>query len=158
MLDHLISTTHALMARFPMAAFYLAGDKNDLPLASLIQGLPKLEQLVANFTHGEKIIDVLLANCSKLYAVPEISAPLLPDKPQYAKPSDHSVPVARPLCLESQPVSNVYTEKTCRPLPDSAVREFMQWVHTESWDSVPANGSTTAQVEAYEKIIESKVN
>ena len=158
LLDHVISTTHALMARFPSAAFYLAGDKNDLPLACLIQGLPKFAQIVANFTHGEKIIDVLLTNCSQLYAVPEISSPLLPDKPQCEKPSDHSVPVARPLCLASQPVSNVYTEKTCRPLPDSAVREFMQWVHTESWDSVPANGSTTAQVEAYEKIIESKVN
>ena len=146
------------MPRFPTAAFYLAGDKNDLPLASLIQGLPKFVQIVANFTHREKIIDVLLTNCSQLYAVPEISSPLLPDKPQCAKPSDHSVPVARPLCFASQPVSNVYTEKTCRPLPDSAVREFMQWVHTESWDSVSVNGSTTAQVGAYEKITEGKVN
>ena len=58
----------------------------------------------------------------------------------------------------SQPVSNVYTEKTSRPLPDSAVREFMQWIHTESWDSVPENGSTAAQVEAYEKVVENKVN
>ena len=41
LLDHLISTTHALMARFPTAAFYLAGDKNDLPLGSLIPSLCK---------------------------------------------------------------------------------------------------------------------
>ena len=158
LLDHLISTTHALMARFPTAAFFLAGDKNDLPISSLIQGLPKFVQIVANCTHGGKIIDVLLMNCSQMYAVPQISSPLLPDNPRHAKPSDHSVPVARPLCLAAEPISNVYTEKTCRPLPDSAVREFMHWIHTESWDSVPENGSTSAQVEAYEKVVDNKVN
>ena len=139
-----------------MAAFYLGGDKNDLPLASLIQGLPKFVQTLSNY--GEKIIDVILMNCSQFYAVPEISLPLLPDNSKHAKPSDHSVPVARPLCLAAQPVSNVYMEKTCRPLPDSAVREFMQWILTENWESVPLSGSTTAQVQAYENFVENKVN
>jgi hypothetical protein len=146
------------MARFPTAAFFLGADKNELPLASLIQGLPKFVQTVSNYTHGEKIIDIILMNCSQFYAVPEISRPLLPDNSQHAKPSAHSVPVARPLCLAAQPVSNVYMEKTCRPLPDSAVREFMQWIHTENWESVPVSGSTTAKVEAYEFIVENKVN
>ena len=31
----------------------------------------------------------------------------------------------------------------------------MQWIHTEQWDAVPTDGSTTAQ--AYEKIVEEKV-
>ena len=68
------------------------------------------------------------------------------------------MPFARPLCLAAQPVSNIYMEKTCRPLPDSAVREFMQWIFTENWESVPLRGSTTAQVQAYENIFENKVN
>ena len=158
LLDHLISTTHALMARFPTAAFFLGANKNELPLGSLIQGLPKFVQTVSNYTHGGKILDVIIMNCSQFYSVPEISLPLLPDNPQKAKPSDHSVPVARPLCLAAQPVSNIYMEKICRPLPDSAVREFMQWIHTENWDSVPFSGSTTKQVEAYENLVENKVN
>ena len=33
----------------------------------------------------------------------------------------------------------------------------MQWIHTEQWDAVPKDGSTTAQVSAYEKIVEEKV-
>jgi hypothetical protein len=33
----------------------------------------------------------------------------------------------------------------------------MQWIHTEQWDAVPTDGSTTAQVSAYEKIVEEKV-
>ena len=33
----------------------------------------------------------------------------------------------------------------------------MLWIHTEQWDGVPMNGSTTAQVAAYKEIIEKKV-
>ena len=73
LLDHLISTTHALMARFPTAAFFLGADKNELPLASLLQGLPKFVQTVSNYTHGGKILDVIIMNCSQFYSVPEIS-------------------------------------------------------------------------------------
>ena len=140
LLDHLISTTHALMARFPKAAVYLGGDRNDLPLAPLLRALPRFVQTVAHSTHGNKIIDVLLMNCSSYYAVPEVTAPLLPDCPRDGKPSDHKVPIARPLALSSQPQCNVYRTKTCRLLPDSAVGSFMQWIHTEQWDAVPMSG------------------
>ena len=34
----------------------------------------------------------------------------------------------------------------------------MQWIFTENWESVPLSGSTTAQVQAYENIVENKVN
>ena len=157
LLDHLISTTHALMAKFPTAAVYLGGDRNDLPLAPLLRALPRFVQVVAHNTHGKKIIDVILMNCSSYYAVAEVTAPLLPDNPRVAKPSDHKVPIARPLALSSQPQCNIYRTKTCRPLPDSTVRSFMQWIHSEQWNTVPLDGSTTAQVAAYEKVVKEKV-
>ena len=34
--DHLVTTTHALLAKYPNAAVILAGDKNDLPLSPLL--------------------------------------------------------------------------------------------------------------------------
>ena len=97
-------------------------------------------------------------NCSSYYAEADVTAPLLPDNPRVAKPSDHKVPIARPLALSSQPQCNVYRTKTCRPLPDSAVRTFMQWIHTQQWDTVPIGGSTTAQVAAYQKVVQDKVD
>ena len=158
MLDHLISTTHALMARFPTAAVFLGGDINSLPLAPLLQALPRFKQTVAHNTYKNKIIDVILMNCSELYAVPVVTAPLLPDDARHAAPSDHRVPVARPLAACTvQSYSNVYTEKICRPLPESSVRLFMQWIHTEQWDSVPEHGSSTEQVTAYEQLVMEKV-
>ena len=97
MLDHLTSCTHALMTKFPGAAVILAGDKNELPLASLLLGLPHFSQSVAQNTHKDKIIDVIITNCGQYYAVPEVTSPILPDRPHHAAPSDHKVPVARPL-------------------------------------------------------------
>ena len=115
-------------------------------------------QSVAQSTHKDKIIDVIITNCSQYYAVPEVTSPILPDDPRHAAPSDHRVPVAHPLASSARPQSNSYSERTCRPMPDSAVRTFMHWIHTEKWDSVPKNGSTTAQVTALEKLINEKVN
>ena len=157
LLDHLVSATHAMMARYPQAAVYLGADKNSLPLAPLLLALPRFRQVVAHSTHGGKILDVLIMSCPDLYSVPEVTPPVLPDNPLQAKPSDHRVPVARPLACTTDPVSNVYTERTYRPLPDSLVREFLKWIHEESWDSLPETASPTEVVEEYEKLVQGKV-
>ena len=54
LLDHLVSATHALMARYPQAAVYLAGDKNSLPLAPLLLALPRFKQVVREAAPQEK--------------------------------------------------------------------------------------------------------
>ena len=143
LLDHLVSTTHALMARFPQAAIYLCGDKNQLSLATLLLALPRFAQIVAHKTHGEKVLDVIITNCPEIYAVPVVTPPVLPDDPWHAAPSDHCVPVARPLAFAPQACTNVYTEKVYRPLPESKVRVFMQWILSEAWEMIPNNSSPT---------------
>ena len=158
LLDHLVSCTHALMARFPRAAFFLGGDKNSLPLAPLLQALPKFSQIVAHATHGQKIIDVLIMSCPELYAVPSVTPPVLPDDPRHGAPSDHCVPVARPLALAEAAVSNVYKVKTIRPLPDSSIRLFMQWIHAENWDTIHTDESPTQMVDAFQTLVNSKVD
>ena len=158
LIDHMVTSTHALLARYPNAAIILAGDKNALPLGPLLQCLPKFVQTVTQPTHGVKIIDVIIMNCAELYSVPLISPPLLPDNPQHAAPSDHHVPIARPLAFSTVQVSNSYIEKKYRPLPDSGTREFMEWIHNESWDKVPKNASPTDQVEEFSKIVDAKID
>ena len=73
LLDHLVSTTHALMSRWPKAAVILGGDKNDLHIATLLQALPRFGQIVSGHTHGIKTIDVIITSCPELYSVPLIS-------------------------------------------------------------------------------------
>ena len=146
------------MVRFPGAAVYIGGDKNELPLAPLILALPRFIQVIVNCTHGVKIIDVLLMSCPELYVVPEITAPVLPDDPRHAKPSDHKVPVARPLACAAVAVANVYEERTYQPLLDSGRLEFMRWVHSDVWDSIPEDGSTTEQFNEFENLVKAKID
>ena len=96
-------------------------------------------------------------NCADQYAVPEVSAPLLPDNPRQAKPSDHKVPVARPLAVAARPVCNEYSVKSYRPLPESAVREFQAWIHTEDWGELTDQSSPAEQVEVFQNIVNKKV-
>ena len=157
LLDHLVSTTHALLAKYPRAAVILGADKNSLPLAPLLQALPRFKQIVTQPTHGDKIIDVIIMNCADMYAVVEVGDPVLPDNPRQAKPSDHKVPVARPLATASRPVSNEYTVKTYRPLPESAVREFLAWIHAEQWGELAIHSSPSEQVDVFQNIVNAKV-
>ena len=156
--DHVVTATHALLAKYPNAAVILAGDKNDLPLSPLLQCLPKFVQIVNQPTHGNKIIDVIIMNCAQMYGVPQISPPVLPDDPEHAAPSDHHVPIVRPLAHSSDQVCNTYVEKRYRPLPESGKREFLEWIHLEKWKEVAEDVSPTQQVEQFTQIVDAKVN
>ena len=155
--DHLVTTTHALLAKYPNAAVILAGDKNDLPLSPILQCLPKFVQIVNQPTHGNKIIDVIIMNCAEMYSVPQNTPPLLPDNPEQAAASDHQVPIARPLAYTSYQVSNSYVKKKYRPLPESGQREFLEWIHLEKWEKLETKSTPTEQVEDFVKMVDEKV-
>ena len=93
-----------------------------------------------------------------MYGVPQISPPVLPDDPEHAAPSDHHVPIVRPLAHSSDQVCNTYVEKRYRPLPESGKREFLEWIHLEKWKEVAEDVSPTQQVEQFTQIVDAKVN
>ena len=158
LLDHLVSTTHSLMSRWPKAAVILGGDKNQLPLATLLQALPRFGQIVTGHTHGVKTIDVIITSCPELYSVLELSAPVLPDNPARAKPSDHKVPVARPLAVTGVAAVNTYEERVCRPLPESGRRDFMKWVHSDIWGTMADEDDPTKLFAEFQKLVQEKVD
>ena len=158
LLDHLMSTTHFLLSKYPNAGLVLGGDKNYLNIATLLSGIPRLKQLVTQFTHGFKILDVILSNMGSLYSVPLIAPPVPPDDPSRGVASDHSTPIATPLALDSVHQSREYVTKTYRPLPESGIREFGQWICSEGWGDIIDNTTPTEQVLAFEQLINSKMN
>ena len=158
LLDHLMSTTHYLLSKYPNAGLVLGGDKNDMKIAPLLSGIPKMRQIVTKVTHGFKILDVILTNMSALYSVPIIAPPVPPDNPLVGVPSDHSTPIAIPLTQNSVTQPREYVIKKCRPLPQSGLNEFGQWICSEGWGDIPVNGSPTEQVTAFEQIIQSKLD
>ena len=158
LLDHLLSTTHYLLSVYPRAGLVIGGDKNDLKLSSLLSGIPRLRQIVTKYTHGRKILDVLMTNMSPLYGEPEIVPAVPPDNPQVGVPSDHSTVVATPLTQDSVGRSRDYVARTYRPLPQSGILEFGEWICSEDWLGISDQDNPTQQVDSFENIINTKLD
>ena len=50
LLDYLVSTTHYLLSKYPNAGVVIGGDKNNLNIAALLSGIPRLRQVVTKNT------------------------------------------------------------------------------------------------------------
>ena len=87
LLDHLLSTTQFLLSKYPNAGVVLGGDKNDLNITPLLDGIPRLRQIVSKPTHKSKVLDIMLTNMHSLYCVPIIAPPVAPDDPLCGVPS-----------------------------------------------------------------------
>ena len=157
LLDHLISTFHNLLTKYPNAGIILGGDKNKLNIGPLITAIPRLHQIVTKFTHKLKILDVILTNLHQFYCVPVIVPPVQPDRPGHGVPSDHSVPVAHPR-TNIYSNTNEYRTVTVRPLPDSRIRDFGQWICAEKWLEFDRDEDPDKQAEQLKEILAEKVD
>ena len=158
LMDHIISTCQSLLTKYPQAGIVIGGDRNEMSITPLLTGLPRLKQLVSQATCNGKVLDVLLTNLHEYYSVPIIVPPVPADNPLQGKPSDHSVPLAKPHSTTGVNMSNVYRNKITRPLPESGIKEFGRWIVSENWESVQSEENPTNQAEALQKLLESKLD
>ena len=158
LLDHLVATSHHLLSKYPSAGLVLGGDKNDLKIAPLLAGIPRLRQIVTKPTYKLKTLDVIMTNLHSLYDVPIITPPVQPDNPQYGAPSDHSSVVAVPLSRDTVSRSRDYETRVYRPLPQSGVVEFGEWICNEKWESIVNSCNPTEQVLVFEKLLQEKLD
>ena len=131
LLDHLVSTSHYLLSKWPKAGIILGGDKNNLNISVLLSSIPRLRQIVTQCTYKNKILYVILTNLHSAYSVPVIVPPVPADDPSDGAPSDHSTPVVYPRSGGDNSQSREYITRISRPLPESGIREFGQWITSE---------------------------
>ena len=138
LLDHMISTLHMLMTKYPDCGWVAGGDRNQFPLAPLLAALPNSRQLVTQITYKKtgKIYDVLITNMGQFYQIPYICPAVQVDEPSSgAVPSDHDCAVAEPLAGAGGGSTREYTVRTSQPFPQSGLAEFGAWLHTVRWDA-----------------------
>ena len=160
LVQHLISQMHSFLTKYPRAGFYCGGDRNRMDTHLIENALPKCIQIVTKFTYkNRKIHDVIMTNMSTLYSVPYVCPAVQVDVPGQGVPSDHDMAVAVPLAgAGAGAVSREYYTRTSRPLPESRVREFAQWITEESWGALRGAMSTTEQAQIFKNITQDQVN
>ena len=88
---------------------------------------------------------------------PIIAPPIEPDDHRSGKPSDHSVPVCIPHTDRYNRPIRSYRLQKYRPLPDSSLSKFGEWLMREEWESVSESLSPTEQVAKFEKLTQDKL-
>ena len=124
----------------------------------LLSSIPRLRQIVTQCTYKNKILDVILTNLHSAYSVPVIVPPVPADDPSNGAPSDHSTPVVYPRSGGDNSQSREYITRISRPLPESGIREFGQWIISEDWSCILENENPSEQVLAFERLIQDKMD
>ena len=97
LLDHIMTTLHILLTKYPKAGVIIGADRNDLNISSLLMGIPRVRQIVTENTYENKVHDIIITNLHQFYLPPVVVPPVNPDDPNKGAPSDHSVPIATPI-------------------------------------------------------------
>ena len=158
LVDHLVGTLQMLNTKYPDSGIIMGADKNSMNIAPLLNCGLRLKQIVDQATINGKILDVLITNLSSFYNSPIIAPPIGPDDPEHAKPSDHSVPVSSPHTDRYNPPHRTWKLHTYRPLPDSRLREFGQWITQEEWGQLSNEMSATEQASMFENILKENLD
>ena len=112
-----------------------------------VNGIPKLKQIVTTpIYNGLKIYDVFLTNVPNYFRIPQICQPICPDNDQAGAPTDHSV-------VWIQPIENLscqtreYKSISYRPMPDSSIQLFGQWIINHDWENIENGTESCIQAE-----------
>ena len=148
LLDHISEAYNILSTKYPKGLhFCIAGDTNDLKLTSILHLSPSLVQIVNQPTRidpktgKESIIDPIIMTLSSFYQEPEYLDPLDSDPESNGKKSDHKIIISRPITV----INNKSVRQTrllkLRPITDSAIQKFRDWIIDYPWDEVYQNES-----------------
>jgi hypothetical protein len=156
--DHIIGTLQILTTKYDGCGLFVGGDKNKMDISSLLNTNLKLKQIVTRPTRRKEILDVCLTNLFSYYNAPIIVPPVQPDVPGQGVPSDHSVPLCVPHTDPCNPPTREYRTVISRPLPDSKIRDFGQWITVQSWDEIKVKDEPAKQVTDFERIMTQKLD
>ena len=109
-------------------------------------------------TRGDATLDIVITDVHTLYKNKPITK-LYPDKPEEGSPMDHIPVLCEPINNNNinQPIKGTNT-KTIRPITTDQLMSFGDWITKENWNEVKEAPTVDKKVEAFDKIISSKLD
>ena len=158
MADHIVSTLQMLTSIYPESGIILGADRNYMDIKPILTCGLKLRQVVDKSTRKGSILDIIIMNMSSFYNSPIIAPPIAPDDPMKGKASDHWVPVCTPHTDRFNPPRRNYRIINYRPLPESGIMRFGEWIVSEDWNFIESTMTPCQQVTVFEGILMEKLN
>ena len=117
-IDHINSTIDHVLMTHPDAGLFVMGDMNDMDVQPILNNA-NFRQIVNITTTQDNILDKIILNCHKFYSPITVMSPI--------GKSDHNCILLNPINFVIRPKGKLRQHIT-RPLPDSGLRLFGQWV------------------------------
>ena len=95
-------------------------------------------QLVKGITRLDppRMLDPIITTLGPYYQVPEIHPPLSADPDGNGRPSDHLIPIMRPINQIENRCSRTFRTITIRPVPESGMMKLRAWIQGQDWSDV----------------------
>ena len=158
MADHIVGTLQMLACKYPDSAIILGADRKYMDIKPILNCGLRLRQCVDQPTRQGAILDILLMNTFAYYSSVVIVPPIQPDDPTKGKPSDHSVPVCTPHTDRFNRPRRKFKTIKYRPLPESKMRNFGEWIVQQKWEGLRGDLSPTQQTEVFQSVVLDKLN
>ena len=150
--DHIADSYNILTAKYGASLhFCIAGDTNKLNLSPILNLSPSFQQVVKVPTrlNPDAILDKIITTMSKFYSPPVTKPPLQNDANNGA-PSDHLVVLMFPISSELECPPRVYRTVQYRPLTDSGVKIYGEWLAEQTWAGIYAEQDCHKKAEIFQ--------
>ncbi|CAH1239876.1 NCAPD2 [Branchiostoma lanceolatum] len=146
LIEHLSDTVDTLRAKTPNVGMCIAGDFNRLDIHQLCLG-NELSQIVDFPTRMTATLDLVITNMKQVYEKPSSLPPI--------GNSDHNIIILK---ARKPARSNKTHRKTVRPMPESKIRAFGQWITAHKWEEVINAADTQSKTNAFYDTILNKID
>ena len=136
----------------------IAGDTIRLNLNPILSLSPNLKQVVRVPTrlNPDAILDVIITTLSKYYLEPVTKPPINNDA-NNGKPSDHLVVIMEPISSTLDCPPRQYTTLEFRPITDSGLSEYGQWLKNQTWDFLWSEQDAHLKAEILQNFLMKKI-
>ena len=158
LLDHIAEAYNMLSTKYGKGLhFIIGGDTNELKLDTILSLSPNMIQIVNQPTRidqttgSRKMLDPIMMTLSSFYQEPWVLEPLDPDPDKNGKPSDHKIVLAKPISIIDNKSARSIREVKFRPMPQSGIEMFQNWLINETWEDVYQSESAHEKASIFQR-------
>ena len=161
LLDHINQAYNIISTKYEKGLhFIIAGDTNDLKLNNILNISPNFTQMVSGVTRLDPpaMLDPIITTLGSWYQTPVIHPPLVPDPDSNGSPSDHLIPVMKPVNIMNNKSARTVREVRVRPLPNSGLAKFRTWIQDQDWTEILEAQAADAKAEMLHNLVITKLD
>ena len=137
--------------------YLIGGDLNKLKIDRILESYGPLRQIITTATRDSAILENIITDLHTLYQQPECLPPLQVDEDKAGENSDHNVVLLPPITINNNR-KRVKKPIVTRPLPESGVEKFSQFICSHTWGEVLGETDIDKKVNNFHKTLRLKLD